>query len=149
MKDQDWMRLALAEARLAWAENEVPVGAVLVRDGAVLAQAHNLCETRHDATAHAELIALQAGAAAWGDLNNSTLYVTLEPCAMCTGAAILSRIGRIVFGAFDERAGCCGSVMDMADHWFNHSIPVEGGLLETECAALLTSFFEQRRSSAR
>lgn len=140
----EYMALALEEARMADAEDEVPVGAVIIREGAVLARAHNRMEAAHDPTAHAELLAIQA-AAKEGPLDGAALYVTLEPCAMCAMAAIHARIGRIVFGAFDEIAGCCGSVMDMTDHWFDHSIETVGGLLEEECAALLSDFFRRIR----
>ncbi|MDL2234977.1 nucleoside deaminase [Christensenellaceae bacterium OttesenSCG-928-L17] len=143
--DEKYMRMALEEARRAYALDEVPVGAVFARDGKVIARAHNLCEAAGDPTAHAEMLALKDAARETGGYTGGTLYVTLEPCAMCTGAAILSRVSRIVFGAFDPNAGCCGSVCDMADGWFNHSIEVIGGVMEEECAELLKEFFEARR----
>ncbi len=142
-----FMRMALAEACLAAGENEVPVGAVLVRSGAVLARAHNRCKQLHDPTAHAELLCIrEAAAQSGGRLNGCTLYVTMEPCAMCTGAAVHAKLTRLVFGAFDVRAGCCGSVFDLADHCFLSSVTVWGGILEEECARLLTGFFEARRN---
>jgi len=143
-RDMEYMALALEEARQADREDEVPVGAVIVRNGAVLARAHNRMEATGDPTAHAELLAIQA-AVKKGPLDGAALYVTLEPCAMCAMAAIHARIGRIVFGAFDEAAGCCGSVMDMTDHWFDHSIETIGGLCEVECGALISDFFRRIR----
>jgi tRNA(adenine34) deaminase len=142
------MRLALEEAGRAFELDEIPVGAVLVNGGKVIARAHNLCEAGGDATSHAEILCIREASRGLGArLDGCTLYCTLEPCAMCTGAAILSRVSRIVFGAFDIRAGCCGSVIDMADGWFNHSIEVIGGVMEEECAALLHAFFSSKRRS--
>ena len=141
-----FMRLALEEARTAYAENEVPIGAVLVSNGKVLASNHNRCEQRHDPTAHAELLCMQeAVVQCGGRLTDCTLYVTMEPCAMCIGAAVNAKLPRLVFGAFDDRAGCCGSVMDLSDHCFLWSVEVWGGVLEAECAGLLTDFFEKIR----
>lgn len=141
-----FMLSALAEARQAYAENEVPVGAVLVRDGAVIAAAHNRCVQLSDPTAHAELLCLSAGAKLCGGrLTDCTLYVTMEPCAMCAGAAVNSKLGNIVFGAYDEAAGCCGSRIDLTDHCFLHTCEVWGGVLEQDCAALLSAFFQARR----
>ena len=144
--DERFMRIALEEAQRAYELDEVPVGAVLVMRGKVIARAHNLCVASSDPTAHAEMLALRAAAREEGGrLAGSTLYVTLEPCAMCAGAAINARVSRIVFGAFDSRAGCCGSVADITDGWFLHSIESVGGVLEEECAALLQAFFEEKR----
>lgn len=143
-----YMGMALEQAQAATRCNEVPVGAVLIRDrdGEVLAKAHNHCEQTGDATAHAELICIQkATPALAGRLTGCTLYVTMEPCAMCAGAAVNAKLTRLVFGAFDERAGCCGSVFDLTDHCFYHTVEVWGGILEKECAALLTDFFQHRR----
>ncbi len=146
MVDYTYMRMALEEAQLAYQQDEVPVGAVIVQGGKVIARAHNLCEASDDPTAHAELLAIrEAARKCKGFLNGCTLYVTLEPCAMCTGAAVNSRVSRIVFGAFDEKAGCCGSVVDMADGWFPHSIEVIGGVMEEECGDILSAFFQQKR----
>jgi tRNA(adenine34) deaminase len=140
------MRFALDEAQLAFDESEVPVGAVLVCGDEIIARAHNLVEQTHDATAHAELLCLREGMAKRGNrLSDCTLYVTLEPCAMCAGACVNAKLGRIVFGAYDEVAGCCGSKMDLTDKCFLHSIEVWGGVLETECKALLTQFFQALR----
>ena len=143
---EQYMRLALEEARLAFDAGEVPVGAVLVCDGQVIARAHNRVEADSDATAHAELLCLREGMAKRGSrLGECALYVTLEPCAMCAGACVNAKLGRIVFGAFDETAGCCGSRMDLTDKCFLHSVEVWGGILENDCKALLTEFFRALR----
>lgn len=146
MTNEEGMRLALAEARLAAQADEVPVGAVVVCDGAVLARAHNRCVALRDGTAHAELLAMQAAARQRGGrLTGCTLYVTLEPCAMCAGAAVNLRLEELVFGAFDPRAGCCGSLVDLTDRCLLHSIRTWGGILEDDCAALLSDFFRAKR----
>ncbi len=146
MKDDErWMEEALAEARLALAEDEVPVGAVVVKEGKIVARAHNLSRQRNDPTNHAELLALQAAQQKLGSLSGCTLYVNMEPCAMCAGAMVLLKLPRLVVGAFDERCGCTGSRVDLTDHWFYHSVETWGGILEKECAALLTDFFQSRR----
>ena len=143
------MRLALVEAERAFAENEVPVGAALLRGDTVLATAHNLCVLRRDPMAHAEMLCIEEGIRQCGGyLGDCTLYVTLEPCVMCAGAALQARLGQIVFGAFDARAGCCGSVLDITDRCFYHSIPVWGGVLKAECAAPLSRFFADKRGEA-
>ena len=141
-----YMRLALEEARLAFDEGEVPVGAVLVRNGEVIARAHNRVEQTGDATAHAELLCLREAMERLGPrLTDCTLYVTLEPCAMCAGACVNAKLSRLVYGAFDEAAGCCGSKMDLTDHCFLHSVETWGGILEPDCKALLTDFFQALR----
>ena len=141
-----YMRLALDEAALAFQEGEVPVGAVLVQNDLVVARAHNAVERLGDATAHAELLCLREGMAKLGSrLLDCTLYVTLEPCAMCAGACVNAKLGRLVYGAFDETAGCCGSRMNLTDHCFLHSVEVWGGILEQECKHILTRFFEALR----
>ena len=143
---EQYMRLALEEAKLAADCGEVPVGAVLVQNGEVIARAHNLVEQTRDATAHAELLCLHEGMAKHGSrLGDCTLYVTLEPCAMCAGACVNAKLQRIVFGAFDEVAGCCGSRMDLTDQCFLHSVEVWGGVLEFDCKTLLTQFFQALR----
>ena len=143
-----YMRLALKQARLAAARDEVPVGAVLVRGDETLAFAHNLCVTNRDPLAHAEMLCLREGTRLCGGrLTDCTLYVTLEPCVMCAGTALTARLGKLVFGAFDKRAGCCGSMLDVTDHCFYHSIPVWGGILEAECAGLLSGFFTDKRGN--
>lgn len=150
--DDKWMRLALDEARRAGELGEVPVGAVLVKDGAVIATGRNSPVASHDPTAHAEIVALRAAAAARGNyrLDGCTLYVTLEPCAMCAGAALHARLARVVFGASEPKSGAAGSVVDLfAQPLLNHRTQVEGGVLEDECAATLQRFFAGRRASAR
>ena len=143
---ESYMRLALEEARLAFDAGEVPVGAVVVCGNEVISRAHNLVETQHDATAHAELHCLREAMAKRGNrLSDCTLFVTLEPCAMCAGACVNAKLGRIVFGAFDEVAGCCGSKMDLTDQCFLHSVEVWCGILENDCKSLLTSFFQALR----
>ena len=143
------MRAALTEATLAAARNDVPVGAVLLDpEGVVVASDHNRREQLHDPTAHAELLVLSNAARARGDwrLTGHTLVVTLEPCAMCAGAAVWSRIERIVFGASDLKAGAAWSLYNIPqDRRLNHHIELQGGVLEEECATLLSDFFEQRR----
>lgn len=140
------MRLALEEATLAFEAGEVPVGAVLVRNGEIVARAHNMVETLHDTTAHAELLCLREAMGKLGArLTDCTLYVTLEPCAMCAGACVNAKLGLLVFGAFDEVAGCCGSKMDLTDKCFLHSVETWGGILEDDCKTLLSSFFQALR----
>ena len=145
------MQLALAEAQAAREENEVPIGAVIVRGRQVLARAHNQREQLRDPTAHAEMIAITQAAAALGSwrLEDCTLYVTLEPCAMCCGALVLARVPRVVFGAWDPKAGMAGSLHDLLRHpRLNHRAEVLGGVLEEECGALLSGFFADRRERA-
>jgi tRNA(adenine34) deaminase len=150
--DQPFMLEALREARGAAEDQEVPVGAVVVRQGRVIARARNQVEILRDATAHAEMIALTQAMgflrSKW--LNGCVLYVTLEPCGMCAGALVLSRIDRLVFGAADPKAGACGSVLNLAgDQRLNHRLPVTGGVLAAECGALLSGFFAGKRARAR
>lgn len=139
------MREAVKEAALALYEHEVPVGAVVVRNGVVISHAHNLCAAESDPTAHAEMLAMKEAHAVLGSLDGCTLYVTLEPCAMCAGAMIHMRLPRLVYGAFDTACGCCGSRIDLTDHWFDHSIETIGGVCEAECADLLKGFFKELR----
>ncbi len=146
--DADWMAAAVAEARLAPAHGDVPVGAVVLAGGEILAAGHNERELRQDPTAHAELLALQRAAAALGSwrLLATTLYVTLEPCAMCAGAIVLARVARVVYGTTDPKAGAAGSVLDvLAEPRLNHRPVVEAGPLAAECAELLRAFFAMRR----
>lgn len=148
VSDDDAMALALDQARLAAERGEVPVGAVVVVDGVVVAAAHNLRETTADPTAHAEVLALRAAGDALGTwrLGDATLYVTLEPCAMCAGAAVSARLGRLVFGAADPKAGAVGSLYNLAaDPRLNHEIPWTSGVRSAECAELLEAFFSPRR----
>ena len=143
---ESYMRLALEEAQLAFDAGEVPVGAVLVRNGEVVSRAHNHVEREHDATQHAEMLCLREGMAKLGGrLADCTLYVTLEPCAMCAGACVNAKLGRLVYGVFDEVAGCCGSKMDLTDKCFLHSVETWGGILEKECKSLLSRFFQALR----
>jgi len=142
------MREALAEAQQAAAAGEVPVGAVVVHDGHAIAAAANRTLRDRDPTAHAECLALRAAAAAIGGwhLGGTTLYVTLEPCAMCAGALVLARVDRVVFGAWDPKAGMAGTVGDLLRHpRLNHRPEVRGGVLAEECGALLRRFFAERR----
>ena len=148
LSDVDAMGLALAEAAAATAHGDVPVGAVALVAGAVVASRHNEREQRGDPTAHAEILALADAAAALGTwrLSEVTLVVTLEPCPMCAGALVASRLGRVVFGAADPKAGACGSLYNLcADPRLNHEVPVTAGVREAEGAALLTEFFDSRR----
>ena len=148
---EEWMRMALAEAREALDEGEIPVGAVLVHQGRMLCRAHNRREAWHDPTAHAELLCLREGARLLGNwhLRDCTLYVTLEPCPMCAGAMVMSQLGRCVFGAADERQGCCGSLYDLpGDPALGAVTRWQGGLLQEECRALLQIFFRERRGKA-
>ena len=149
-KDERMMRLALAEARRAAEEGEVPVGAVIAdAEGRVIGRARNQRETLHDPTAHAEMIAITQAAEALGAwrLEGTTLYVTLEPCAMCAGAIVLGRIPRVVFGAPDPKAGAVGSLQDLSsDPRLNHRFPVERGVLADRCGDLLRDFFRARRT---
>ena len=143
--DEYWMREALQEARAAMAEDEVPVGAVVVKDGEIVARAHNLSRQQNDPTLHAEILSLHVAQQRLGSLTGCTLYVTMEPCAMCAGAMVLLKLPRLVFGAFDANCGCTGSRVDLTDHWFYHSVETWGGILERDCAALLTEFFQRKR----
>lgn len=147
-EDAYWMGLALAEAEKAARTGEVPVGAVLVHNGQVMARAGNAMVASKDATQHAELRVLKAAAYAIGDtrLTSATLYVTLEPCAMCAGAILHTRLARVVFGAWDEKAGMVGSIHDLLRHpKLNHRPEVQGGVREEDAARLLTEFFRARR----
>ena len=145
--DEAMMQLALAEARLAKDAGEIPVGAVIACDGNVISSAHNLCETNHSAIAHAEMLAIDAACKKLGRwrLSDCTLYVTLEPCPMCTGAAINARIGRIVFATKDARAGACGSLINLPVYPLEAHPMCECGLLQKDAAELLSSFFADRR----
>lgn len=147
LQDEEYMRLALAQARLAAAQQETPIGAVLVWEGEVVAAAYNRRELDKRAIAHAEILAIDEACRKLGGwrLHKATLYVTLEPCPMCAGAIINARVKRVVYGAPDRKAGCCGSVTDLFREPFNHHPEVTGGVLAEESAALLTSFFKRLR----
>jgi tRNA(adenine34) deaminase len=147
-RDDYFMRLALREAERALEHEDVPIGAVVVRDGEVVAAGHNERELRQDPTAHAEVIALREAARLAGTWRvlDAVLYVTLEPCAMCAGAIVLARVPRVVYGASDPKAGACGSVLDvLGEPRLNHRPEVDGGLLAEECGEMLSEFFASRR----
>ena len=146
--DEKWMTLAIKQAVKADTEGEVPVGAVIVKDGQLIARAHNQPISTNDATAHAEIQLLRAAGKHQKNyrLIDTTIYVTLEPCAMCLGAMMHARIARMVFGASDLKTGVCGSLIDLTSKsFFNHEIEINGGILEKECKKLLQSFFKSRR----
>ena len=148
MTDLDFMQAALTEARLAAEVGEVPIGAVLVREGAILARGQNRVLRDHDPSGHAEIVAMRAAAAAVGNyrLPGATLYVTLEPCAMCAGAMIHARLERVVFAALDPKTGACGSALSVLNHpKLNHQMQVEQGVLAEESATLIRNFFRERR----
>jgi len=148
MNDIDFMMEALKEAENALAKSEVPVGAVVVKDGEIIARGHNLRETLKDPTAHAEIIAIRESASHLGRwrLNDCTIYVTLEPCAMCAGAMILARIQRLVYGASDPKAGAVDSLMKiLSDKRLNHQVEVVSGVLAKECGEILRDLFSSRR----
>ncbi len=144
------MREALVQARQAFEKDEVPVGAVIIHQNKLIAKAYNQVEMLNDPTAHAEMIAITQAANTLSQkwLHESTMFVTLEPCSMCAGALVLSRIKNVVFGAFDPKSGACGSVMNVAqNNQLNHRICVDGGVLQEECGGLLTEFFRRKRIS--
>lgn len=146
--DEYYMKLAIEEAKKATDLDEVPIGAVLVLEGEVIAKAHNLRETQQRSIAHAELLAIDKACKRIGSwrLENTTLYVTLEPCAMCSGAIVLSRVSRVVFGARDPKGGCAGTLMNLLEEQrFNHQAEVVPGVCEEECGQLLRSFFKEIR----
>jgi tRNA(Arg) A34 adenosine deaminase TadA len=150
--DEELMRLALAEAEKAASAGETPIGAVLAVDGEIVAAAHNMRETWQDPTAHAESIVLREAAARLGRwrLTDATVYVTMEPCLMCAGALVLARVGRLVYGCRDERAGALGSVYDVVrDNRLNHVYRITPGVLEAECRAVLQGFFEKLRAKGK
>ena len=146
--DEKWMSLAIKQAVKAGTEGEVPIGAVLIKDEQLIAQAHNQPISKNDATAHAEIQLLRTAGKQQKNyrLIDTTIYVTLEPCAMCLGAMMHARIKRIVFGASDSKTGVCGSNADLTtESFFNHEMEISGGILEKECKELLQSFFKSRR----
>ena len=146
--DEKWMALAIKQAVKADTEGEVPVGAVIIKDGQLIAQAHNQPISTNDATAHAEIQLLRTAGKLQKNyrLTDTTIYVTLEPCAMCLGAMMHARIKRMVYGASDPKTGVCGSHVDLtSERFFNHEMEISGGVLEKECKELLQSFFKSRR----
>ena len=149
--DEQGMHAALAQAELSAEHDEVPIGCVIIQDGIVVGRGHNQTEGLNDATAHAEILAIGAASNTLGSwrLNDCTLYVTLEPCAMCAGAMILARVGRLVYGAADAKAGACGSVLDVIHETrLNHRVEVTAGVLAGECGAILKEFFQRKRREA-
>jgi len=151
-QDLAFMRMALEEAGRAPAIGEVPIAALIVQNNQVLAQTHNYRELWQDPTAHAEIIAIRAAATALGTwrLADTTLYVTVEPCSMCIGAIILARMSRVVFGAWDPKAGACGSIFDItSERRLNHRVDVTGGILEQESQTLLQNFFRAKRDAGQ
>jgi tRNA(adenine34) deaminase len=145
---EGWMRWALREAEMALSKEEVPVGAVVVYEGRIIGRGHNQIESLQDPTAHAEMIAISAAANALQTrrLENCSLYVTLEPCAMCAGAVVLARINELIFGAHDPKAGACGSLRNIVeDHRLNHRVKIHSGVLENESSDVLKMFFEKLR----
>lgn len=148
--DHYFMKKVLLQARVAYKKGEVPVGAVVVKDGKIISRGYNLRESTNDPTAHAELLAMKKAAKklnSWR-LSGCTLYVTLEPCPMCTGLIINSRIDKVVFGAYDQKAGCCTTLYHLAtDERFNHRAEVLGGVMEEECAKILSDFFKEKRKN--
>jgi tRNA(adenine34) deaminase len=149
-EDERWMEYALREAETAYKRKEVPVGAVLIRDGRIIGKGYNQIESLRDATAHAEMIAITAGTMHMGDrrLEGCTLYVTLEPCVMCAGAIVLARVPRLVYGASDPKAGACGTLYNIVqDMRLNHRVELTGGVLEERCGSLLKEFFASVRTN--
>ena len=147
-KDEKWMQIAIEEALKAEKEGEVPVGAVLVEHGKIIAKAYNQPISKNDSTAHAEIQLIRAAGKKLGNyrLNGTTIYVTLEPCAMCLGAIVHARIKRIVYGAKDSKSGVCGSCADLSTaSFFNHKVEIVGGVNSETCSALLQSFFKSIR----
>jgi tRNA(adenine34) deaminase len=151
VSETDFMQLALAQAQQAWDLGEVPVGAVVVKDGEVIAVGCNQPIGKHDPTAHAEIVALRAAAEKLGNyrLPGCELYVTLEPCVMCSGAMMHARLSKVVFGAADPKTGACGSVVNLFEQeQLNHHAEIVGGVMAEECGAMLKSFFAARRAAA-
>ena len=151
-EDRKYMRIALEEAEKAKGKMEVPIGAVIVLNDEIIARAHNLRESKQSSTAHAELMAIEQACKKVGSwrLEDAVLYVTLEPCPMCSGAIILSRIKRVVYGASDPKAGCAGTFMNLlTDERFNHQCEVTSGLLEKECGEILTNFLKKLRKKKK
>ncbi|WP_177505486.1 tRNA adenosine(34) deaminase TadA [Anaerosinus sp.] len=148
MNDEGYMKLALAEAQKAFALGEVPIGAIIVMDGEVIAVGHNMRETWNDATAHAEVVAIKAACEKlnrWR-LSGATLYVTIEPCPMCAGALVMSRVDRVVYGSTDAKAGAVESIFNIVNHQaLNHRLEITSGVLEDECRNLMKKFFKERR----
>lgn len=148
--DERWMESAIKEAEQAFKRKEVPIGAVIVHEGRIIGRGYNQIESLQDPTAHAEIIAITAAATSLGSrrLEDCTIYVTLEPCPMCAGAIVLARLPRLVFGAFDPKAGACGTLLNLVqDARFNHRVELIPGIFEARCGALLTEFFKTVRNN--
>ena len=147
-----FMKEALKEASKSYKKEEIPVGAVIVKDNKIIAKAHNLKETKHDCTNHAEILAIKKACKklnSWR-LTGCTMYITLEPCSMCTGALILSRIDKVVIGTMDEKTGACGTVLNLSKEYkFNHVLDSETGILENECKTMIQQFFKELRNKKR
>ena len=152
MNKEDYMKIALKEAEKAYNELEVPVGAIIVKDGKIIARAYNGKEKKHDTTKHAEILAIQKASKklkSWR-LNDCDMYVTLEPCSMCAGALIQSRIRKVYIGTMDEKTGSCGSVLNLLeDYKFNHKVEVEYNVCKEECEKILKDFFKNLRKSKK
>lgn len=146
------MKSALKEAEKSYDKEEIPVGAVIVKDGKIIARGHNLKETKNDTTNHAEIIAIRKASKklkSWR-LTGCTMYVTLEPCTMCAGALIQARLDKVVIGTMDEKTGACGSVLNvLEDYKFNHKVEIEKGVMEKECKAILQKFFKELRDKKK
>ncbi|MDR0751857.1 MAG: tRNA adenosine(34) deaminase TadA [Christensenellaceae bacterium] len=142
-----YMQMAIAQAKKAELKGDVPVGAIIVLDGIILAKAFNQKEKYNDPTQHAEIVAIRKATAKIGswNLDNADIYVTLEPCLMCAGALLAARVRRLFFGAWDTKYGCFGSLLKLSDFPFNHKLEIEGGIMEHECKTLLTDFFKAKR----
>ncbi|MFA5779785.1 MAG: tRNA adenosine(34) deaminase TadA [Elusimicrobiota bacterium] len=148
MSDIFFLKQALKEAKKAAKSGEVPVGCVIVKDGKIISRAHNLTVKRNDPTAHAEILAIKKAAQKIENyrLTNCEMYITIEPCPMCAGAAVWARVRKIIFGVCDEKSGACGSVVNIANNKkLNHRIKIKGGVLSSECADLMRKFFKERR----
>lgn len=144
---EKFMKQALKEAQKAYEKEEIPVGAIIVKDGKIIARAHNQKETKHDTTKHAEIIAIQKASkkiGAWR-LEDCEMYVTLEPCTMCMGAIINARLKKICIGTTDEKTGACGSFIDLSQYKYNHKVEIEKGILKEQCEYILKDFFKQLR----
>lgn len=151
-KNNKFMKSALKEAEKSYNKEEIPVGAVIVKDGKIIARGHNLKETKNDTTNHAEIIAIRKASKklkSWR-LTGCTMYVTLEPCTMCAGALIQARLDKVVIGAMDEKTGACGSVLNvLEDYKFNHKVEIEKGVMEKECKEILQKFFKELRDKKK
>lgn len=152
MDKEEYMKLALKEAKKAYKKLEVPVGAVIVKDGKVIAKAYNEKEEKKDTTKHAEILAIQRASKKLGTwrLNDCDMYVTLEPCSMCAGALVQSRINKVYIGAMDEKTGSCGSVLNLlTDYKFNHKVEIEYNVCKDECEKILKDFFKELRKNKK